>query len=214
MEDRNELQSELGSIAAESMKVSGIFDVAQRAADEYLESIKKRSAEQEARLARIDEELAQKSKETAERCEKLLSDTHTECERLSTETKAACDELFNRTRTQCDDMLTNTEKLCMRREDASKEKCREMEQSIETKCMHLAQQTKNKCSELEAETEIAVEEKWTLFRERLENFISAKEGLKEVMEFMLQKKADTEKAGVGEKNLAEFLASGGSESGK
>ena len=189
MEERNDFQSELGSIAAESMKVSGIFDVAQKAADEYLESIKKRSADQEARLAKIDEELAEKSRETAMRCEKLLTDTHAECDRLSAETKTACDELYNRTRTQCDNMLTNTEKLCMRREESSKEKCREMEQSIETKCMNLAQQTKNKCSELEAETDAAVEEKWALFQERLEKFISAKEGLNEVMDFLLQNKA-------------------------
>ena len=194
MEERNDFQSELGSIAAESMKVSGIFDVAQKAADEYLESIKKRSAEQEARLAKIDEELAQKSKETAMRCEKLLTETHAECDRLSTETKIACDELFGRTRAQCDDMLTNTEKLCVRRENASKEKCREMEQSIETKCMHLAQQTKTKCNELEAETEVALQEKWTIFRERLEKFIAAKDGLDEVLGFLMQNKADAGKA--------------------
>lgn len=192
MEERNEFQSELGSIAAESMKVSGIFDVAQKAADEYLESIKKRSAEQEARLARIDEELAQKSKDTAMRCEKLLNDTQAECDRLSTETKAACDELYTRTRTQCDDMLTNTEKLCMQREESSKEKCREMEQSIETKCMNLAQQTKNKCNELEAETDAVVEEKWTQFQERLEKFIAAKEDLKEVMDFMMKQKENAQ----------------------
>ena len=192
MEERNEFQSELGSIAAESMKVSGIFDVAQKAADEYLESIKKRSAEQEARLARIDEELAQKSKDTAMRCEKLLNDTQAECDRLSTETKSACDELYTRTRTQCDDMLTNTEKLCMQREESSKEKCREMEQSIETKCMNLAQQTKNKCNELEAETDAVVEEKWTQFQERLEKFIAAKEDLKEVMDFMMKQKENAQ----------------------
>ncbi len=186
MEERNDFQSELGSIAAESMKVSGIFDVAQKAADEYLESIKRRSADQEARLAKIDEELAQKSKETAMRCEKLLTETHAECDRLSNETKTACDEFFTRTRTQCDDMLTNTEKLCMRRENASKEKCREMEQSIETKCMHLAQQTKTKCNELEAETEAVLQEKWTLFTERLEKFIAAKDDLKEVLDFLMQ----------------------------
>ena len=191
MEERNKIQGELGSIAAESMKVSGIFDVAQKAADEYLESIKRRSAEQEARLAKIDEELAQKSKETAERCELLLTSTHAECDRLSAETKAACDELFTRTRSQCDDMLTNTEKLCMQREEASKEKCREMEQSIETKCMHLAQQTKNKCNELEAETDAVVEEKWTQFREQLDQFISAREGLNEVIDFLLKKKAES-----------------------
>ncbi len=196
MEERNEFQSELGSIAAESMKVSGIFDVAQKAADEYLQSIKKRSAEQEARLAKIDEELAQKSKETAMRCEKLLADTQAECERLSSETKASCDELYTRTRTQCDDMLTNTEKLCMQREDASKAKCREMEQSIEEKCMHLAQQTKTKCNELEAETDAIVEEKWTQFEERLEKFIAAREDLDEVIDFMLQKKAKAAKESV------------------
>lgn len=194
MEERNEFQSELGSIAAESMKVSGIFDVAQKAADEYLENIKKRSAEQEARLATIDEELAQKSKETEERCEMLLANTQAECDRLSAETKAACDELFTRTRSQCDDMLTNTEKLCMQREESSKEKCREMEQSIETKCMNLAQQTKNKCNELEAETDATVEEKWTLFSERLERFLSAKEDLNELMDFMLQRKTSAVKA--------------------
>lgn len=211
MEERNEFQSELGSIAAESLKVSGIFDAAQKAADEYLESIKKRSADQEARLAKIDEELAQKSKETAIRCEKLLTDTHMECERLSSETKAACDELFNRTRLQCDDMLTHTEKLCMQREDSSKQKCREMEQSIETKCMNLAQQTKNKCNELEAETEAVVEEKWVAFRDRLEKFISAREDLKEVLDFLMQKNTKTAKTESTEKSLADFLASGSME---
>lgn len=177
MEDKGTMQNEYGSIAEESMRISGIFNAAQAAADEYLESVKKRTAAQEERLALIDKELAEKSESTLKRCEQMLS-----------ETEQACQTLFTKTQTKCDDMLTNTEKLCMERENASKTKCRDMEQRIEEKCMQLAQQTKKKCNELETEIQDEIDEKWADFTGRLENFISAKADLKDVIEFLMQKK--------------------------
>lgn len=175
MSDKETIQKEYGSIAEESMRISGIFDAAQAAADEYLESVKKRTAAQEERLAQIDQELAEKSESTVRRCEQMLA-----------EAEEACQSLYIRTQAQCDDMLTNTEKLCMQREEASKAKCRDIEQSIEEKCMHLAQQTKRKCNELEQETQEEIVEKWADFADRIEKFVSAKAGLNEVIDFLIR----------------------------
>lgn len=175
MEEKGTMQNEYGSIAEESMRISGIFNAAQAAADEYLESVKKRSAAQEERIAMIDRELAEKSESTLKRCEQMLI-----------EAEEACQSLFTRTQTQCDDMLTNTEKLCMQREDASKAKCRDMEQSIEEKCMRLAQQTQKRCAELESETQEEIDGKWADFTDRLEKFISAKADLKDILGFLMK----------------------------
>lgn len=67
-----------GSIAESALQVSGIFEAAQRAADQYL---------QEAEAAQASA-LRQKAE-----AEKLLSDTKELCQRLETQTREKCDEM-------------------------------------------------------------------------------------------------------------------------
>lgn len=58
------VQQALGSIAEESVKVSGVMIAAQRAADEYIASIK-------ARYASIEEETARMIEQTQVKCNKM-----------------------------------------------------------------------------------------------------------------------------------------------
>lgn len=58
------VQQALGSIAEESVKVSGVMLAAQRAADEYIASIK-------ARYASIEEETARMIEQTQVKCNKM-----------------------------------------------------------------------------------------------------------------------------------------------
>lgn len=58
------VQQALGSIAEESVKVSGVMIAAQRAADEYISSIK-------ARYASIEEETARMIEQTQVKCNKM-----------------------------------------------------------------------------------------------------------------------------------------------
>ena len=71
LEERKLALEEAGSIAEASLRLSGVFEAAQTAADQYLESVRRLSEGQEARCARLEEESRQKAErlqqETEER---------------------------------------------------------------------------------------------------------------------------------------------------
>ena len=71
-----------GSIAEAALHVSGIFQAAETACAQYTENLRVLSAEQESRLARLEQDCrdrcAQMEQDTAERCEKMLREAQTQ----------------------------------------------------------------------------------------------------------------------------------------
>ena len=59
LEERKLALEEAGSIAEASLRLSGVFEAAQTAADQYLENVRRLSEGQEARCARLEEESRQ-----------------------------------------------------------------------------------------------------------------------------------------------------------
>ncbi|MBR6701417.1 MAG: hypothetical protein IKL72_06790 [Firmicutes bacterium] len=80
-----ELQ-EAGSIAEASLKLNGVFDAVQGAAEQYLENIKNLSGQQD----RICE---QREKESREKAIRLMEETADKCSRLEKETKEKCEKM-------------------------------------------------------------------------------------------------------------------------
>ena len=56
LEERKLALEEAGSIAEASLRLSGVFEAAQTAADQYLENVRRLSEGQETRCARLEEE--------------------------------------------------------------------------------------------------------------------------------------------------------------
>ena len=78
-----------GSIAEASLQLSGIFEAAQRACQQYTENIQKLSTRQE-------DICRQMEVESQAQADRLISETKKECERMLAETKKQCEEMITR----------------------------------------------------------------------------------------------------------------------
>ena len=78
LEDRTIKIQKAGSIAEASLQLSGIFDTAQKAAEQYLENIRLLSREQE------------------KICKQMEAETEEKCRKLETETKQRCREMVRK----------------------------------------------------------------------------------------------------------------------
>ena len=67
LSDRRLQMEEAGSIAEAALRLSGIFEAAQKAADQYLSSVSERTARQEEICIRMEEETKRKCDEMVER---------------------------------------------------------------------------------------------------------------------------------------------------
>ena len=92
--DRQIQLDEAGNIAEAALRLSGVFEAAQKASDQYLENIRKMHEETESRCARLEEtsraraeQLEQESKAQAER---LVAEAEEKARTLTAETEAKC----------------------------------------------------------------------------------------------------------------------------
>lgn len=86
LDDRQIILRKAGSIAKASLELNGVFETAQKAADEYLNSImaiyndqKDKAAKADAAYKRRGEQLLQ---ETQERCRQMEEETKRKCNRM------------------------------------------------------------------------------------------------------------------------------------
>lgn len=92
--DRQIQLDEAGNIAEAALRLSGVFEAAQQASDQYLESIRKKHEETESRCTQLEEtsraqaeRLEQESKAQAER---LVAEAEEKARALTAETEAKC----------------------------------------------------------------------------------------------------------------------------
>lgn len=103
-----------GSIAQAALQVTQIFSEAQDSADRYLESI-------QAKEAAMEQTLAQREKETADRCAAVEKEVRARCEQAVAEAKIRCEELEKRTKEKCVRMLENAKRECSAQSAPSEE---------------------------------------------------------------------------------------------
>ena len=78
LEERSVIEKEAGSIAIAALQLNGVFDAAQQAADQYLESVKKKYENQDKENARLEEECRKK-------CELMIEQTNQICKQKENE---------------------------------------------------------------------------------------------------------------------------------
>ena len=71
-----------GSIAQAALQMNGVFEAAQRAADQYVESVQLQSLQMSIR-----------EKENAERCGKMLADARARCSIMESDTAKKCEDM-------------------------------------------------------------------------------------------------------------------------
>lgn len=78
LHNRGLMLEEAGSIAEAALRVNHVFETAQQAADQYLESIKKQNAELEGRCLSMEQETsakcAQMERETSSKCAYMIQE--------------------------------------------------------------------------------------------------------------------------------------------
>ena len=92
--DRQIQLDEAGNIAEAALRLSGVFEAAQKASDQYLENIRKMHEETESRCTQLEEtsraraeQLEQESKAQADR---LVAEAEEKARTLTAETEAKC----------------------------------------------------------------------------------------------------------------------------
>lgn len=99
LEDRKMVLEEGGSIAEASLRLSGVFEAAQTAADQYLENVRRLSEGQETRCARLEEESREKAdrllRETEEQCAAMLESAKKESQAYWENVSARLEDYYN-----------------------------------------------------------------------------------------------------------------------
>ena len=89
--DRQLHIAEMGSIAEAALMVNGVFDTAQKAADQYLENIKQRSEQTDKHCAQLEQEARQKAdqllQEATLAARQLEEDTQRRCQKMEKDAK-------------------------------------------------------------------------------------------------------------------------------
>lgn len=101
IENRQIAMEKAGSIAEASLNLNDVFEVAQRAADQYLENIKDMWYQQELIYSQKKEE-----------CDALLDNTYAYCTRMKERMQKRCEALEKETKDRCNRMEEETLRRC------------------------------------------------------------------------------------------------------
>lgn len=196
---------EAGNIADASLRISGIFQCAQAAAENYLENIRTLSEKQETicaereeksiaeaeritseakaistdMLNRVETECSEKQNETEKYCRILKETTERDCMEQREQTAADCQRLRSMTESYCDDLKSKTE-----------EKCSTMEAEVTQRCNTMESEIAGKCEQTKAKAKAEMESYWSELSGRMEDFYRAHEGMREMLSFFNMKTPD------------------------
>lgn len=164
LENRQIKLNQAGSIAEAALQLNGVFEAAQSAAAQYLESLAALEKEQDTKAGRI-------RKEAEAYCEELKAKTQTVCDEMRREAEAYCHRRRQDTEAACVLLKQETEQECSGLRQTAKEECRRMKEQMDAECRLRKQET-------EQEAEARRKE----LSERLEHFYELHRGLKELLE--------------------------------
>lgn len=115
LKSREILIDEAGSIAEAALQVNGIFDVAQEAADQYLDNIQLLSGRQKQICKKIEQESMQRTmsmiEETKQRCQAMEAQTREKCNQMMKKAEEESREYCNNVRLRLSEFLNTRAKL-------------------------------------------------------------------------------------------------------
>lgn len=95
--DRRIQLEEAGDIAQAALQLNGVFEAAQAAAAQYLDTVRSKGDETERRCAQLEESCRARAEkvesEAAARAAALEAETQAKCQTLEAETKARCEQM-------------------------------------------------------------------------------------------------------------------------
>lgn len=98
LEDRSIQLDEAGSIAEAALRLNGIFDIAQIAANQYLDNLQTLSGRTdeicERKMEKCEQEIQEKLKTAEEKAEQLISEAEEKAERLVSEAEEKSEQMI------------------------------------------------------------------------------------------------------------------------
>jgi hypothetical protein len=150
LEDRKIEIEEAGTIAEASFKLNGVFEAAEKAAQQYLENLKELHDREQNVILLKEEEMENK-----------------------------CAAMLKETQEHCDSMKENVMKECEELETSTKTKCQTLKEEVEIKCRLREEEAENKCADLEAKAKEAMDKCLDELSLKLEDFYKEHQGIRE-----------------------------------
>ena len=145
LNNRQILIDKAGSIAEASLQLNGVFEAAEAAGEQYMESIRSLSERQDEICRRIELECREKAKrrleEVERKCMQMEADTIAYCSKMK-----AMAEAENETAR----LSAKQEEICRRIELECREKAKRQLEEVERKCMQMEADTITRCAKLQA----------------------------------------------------------------
>lgn len=157
LNDRTIRMEKAGSIAEASLQLNGIFETAQAAADEYLNSIKEANASMEDKQQAAAIEAERVVSEAKARAEAIVGDANEEAARIMTMAKEQADTTMSEARTASQQMT-----------EAAQKRSHDIITTAENKRDEL----EKACREKTEETQKELEARWDAFENRVEDVLS------------------------------------------
>lgn len=183
LEDKKIVIDKAGSLAEASLQLNGVFDAAQKAAEQYLLNMESMMERTTLECQNRNEESQQARVKVQEFCDKMKQDTQDECRKLREETEESCQNLKQNTEDECKRLKKETEESCQNLRQNTEDECKQLKEDTQEACLKQKSETQEQCQNKLEETDRMIEEKWTQISSRLEAFYQAHEGLKELIEF-------------------------------
>ena len=135
-----------GSIAEAALEINGVLNDAQKAADVYLENVRKMHNEQESRHNEI-------IKNATDEAEKLYAAAKIEAEKIQSTTNAECQQKIREADELCTRKISETEKMCSEKISEVERSCSEKIKQTDEECSRRINETNAVCTKKIKETQ-------------------------------------------------------------
>lgn len=125
--DKNIALEKSGSIAEAALEINGVFDAAQKAADVYLENVRKMHSDEE---THYNEAIAKANAEA----ESIVTNAKKEAETLKTKTDIECRTKVKNTDEECSAKIRTADEECARKINDTNKVCAQKIKETQEKC--------------------------------------------------------------------------------
>lgn len=174
LEDRSITIREAGTIADASFKLNGVFDAAEKAAQQYLDNLKELYQKEQ-------DSFTQKEKDTELKCTAMLQAMKERCYFMKEETTKKCNDMEMAVTEKCRNMEQEVRNRCQEIESETNRKSEELISLTEDKCRQREQEAEEKCIALDKKAKESVDKRWNELSVKLEEFYTAHQGIREIL---------------------------------
>ena len=134
-----------GSIAEASLQLNGVFEAAEAASEQYMESLRSLSQRQDEICRRIEWECREQAKrrleEVERKCMQMEADTIERCAKM---------QAMIKTEAPTAGLTAKQEEICRRIELECREKAKRRLEEVERRCMQMEADTIERCARMQA----------------------------------------------------------------